>query len=458
MIGQHLADFMNNAKPFFEGLKNIDEGTASSAKALADAVLEITAASFLNSISNFFSFITGENSLEKFGDELLKFAPKLVAYSNIIDDVKSDVVEKSATAAKALAEFYNQLPSKRGLVQAIFGEKSLSEFSEELVPFGKSLAEYYISIKDIKPDVVEKSANAAKALAEMAKAIPDKHGLVQAIFGEKDLKQFGEELVPFGKSMKEYYESIRYTEADVVEKSANAGKALAQMSQELNNSGGALAWLFGEKNLAKFGEQLEQFGWKYRSYYNTLTETSADTIDRATNSIRQIVEIAERIKNNDLGNTMKDFGNSLDKSSTGLTKFFNQSNANDLGYNFGKNIAEAIARGLKNFNFPKLEVRDGWNTIGSYQIKAKAEGGFLDSGDVFVARENGLPEMVGTINGKTAVANNDQIVDAIAIGVAKAMSSNKSNANVNIIAQGDDNGFMNYITFKQQQRDRQYGF
>ena len=66
--------------------------------------------------------------------------------------------------------------------------------------------------------------------------------------------------------------------------------------------------------------------------------------------------------------------------------------------------------------------------------------------------------MVGTINGKTAVANNDQIVDAIAIGVAKAMSSNKSNANVNIIAQGDDNGFMNYITFKQQQRHRQNGF
>ena len=59
----------------------------------------------------------------------------------------------------------------------------------------------------------------------------------------------------------------------------------------------------------------------------------------------------------------------------------------------------------------------GLGAIGAY-----AAGGFPDEGEMFVAREAG-PELVGTIGSKTAVANNNQIVDAVSTGVAKAVSS-----------------------------------
>ena len=49
-----------------------------------------------------------------------------------------------------------------------------------------------------------------------------------------------------------------------------------------------------------------------------------------------------------------------------------------------------------------------------------AEGGFPKSGQTFIARENGIPEMVGTIGRRTAVANNEQIVESVASGVAEA--------------------------------------
>ncbi len=52
-------------------------------------------------------------------------------------------------------------------------------------------------------------------------------------------------------------------------------------------------------------------------------------------------------------------------------------------------------------------------------VELKAAGGFVDQGQLFVAREAG-PEMVGTIGGNTAVANNDQIVAGIQSGVAQA--------------------------------------
>lgn len=50
-------------------------------------------------------------------------------------------------------------------------------------------------------------------------------------------------------------------------------------------------------------------------------------------------------------------------------------------------------------------------------IQKKAEGGFVNSGEMFVAREAG-PELVGRIGRRTAVANNDQIVTSVSEGVA----------------------------------------
>lgn len=51
--------------------------------------------------------------------------------------------------------------------------------------------------------------------------------------------------------------------------------------------------------------------------------------------------------------------------------------------------------------------------------KAYASGGYPEMGQLFLAREAG-PELVGTIGGQNAVANNQQIVEGIAAGVADA--------------------------------------
>lgn len=51
-----------------------------------------------------------------------------------------------------------------------------------------------------------------------------------------------------------------------------------------------------------------------------------------------------------------------------------------------------------------------------------ASGGFPPIGQIFMAREAG-PEMVGTVGGRTAVANNDQIVEAVSAGVYRAVSA-----------------------------------
>lgn len=58
-----------------------------------------------------------------------------------------------------------------------------------------------------------------------------------------------------------------------------------------------------------------------------------------------------------------------------------------------------------------------WNPIQSF-----AGGGNPFGGQIFRARENGNPELVGTLRGSTAVMNNDQIVASVSQGVARAIA------------------------------------
>ena len=67
---------------------------------------------------------------------------------------------------------------------------------------------------------------------------------------------------------------------------------------------------------------------------------------------------------------------------------------------------------------------------GSIWLQGFASGGFPDEGQLFISREAG-PEMVGTIGGRTAVANNDQIVEGIRQGVYEAVSAAMSSNGTN---------------------------
>lgn len=56
-------------------------------------------------------------------------------------------------------------------------------------------------------------------------------------------------------------------------------------------------------------------------------------------------------------------------------------------------------------------------------ISGHATGGFPKSGEMFVANENGKPEMVGSWGGKAAVANNEQITQGISRAVRSGMGA-----------------------------------
>lgn len=69
----------------------------------------------------------------------------------------------------------------------------------------------------------------------------------------------------------------------------------------------------------------------------------------------------------------------------------------------------------------RISVSMGGSTLSSGQVRTYAQGGWPELGQLFIANEAG-PELVGTIGGNTAVANNNDIVQGIQGGVERANS------------------------------------
>ena len=91
-----------------------------------------------------------------------------------------------------------------------------------------------------------------------------------------------------------------------------------------------------------------------------------------------------------------------------------------------KEAMNAVRDYWDNLSFKKKGIGVTVNLPQGTSVSYYAQGGLVDSGELFVARENAAPELVGTMGGHTAVANNAQIIAGISNGVSDAMSSQNS--------------------------------
>jgi len=293
-IGADLSAFMTNVQPFLDGASKIDASTMDGVKALAETILILTAANILEGLTSWF---TGGSSMTKFGKELAEFGPYFKSYYESIKGVDGSVVEASANAALALAEFAKEIPNSGGVVGWFTGENSLSAFAEELMEFGPKLKSYADSVKGLDASVVINSANAAKALAEMATNLPSQGGVVSWFTGDNTLTVFGEELAAFGPSLKVYADSVRGLDSNVVVNSANAAKALAEMATNLPSQGGVVSWFTGDNTLTVFGEELAAFGPSLKAYADSVRGLDSNVVVNSANAAKALAELSTNLPN-----------------------------------------------------------------------------------------------------------------------------------------------------------------
>lgn len=153
----------------------------------------------------------------------------------------------------------------------------------------------------------------------------------------------------------------------------------------------------GFTNLVTIGGKIADFGDKMKDYHNKIKSIKVATMDNMVGCMNDIIDFAVRIKNNVDTKAIDNFTDAINRLTTAV-----------------RNLPTSKT----------LTITAIYKTEGGMP-KQYASGGFPQTGEMFIAREAGA-EMVGSIGRRTAVANNDQIVEGIASGVSVANS--ESNA------------------------------
>lgn len=293
-IATDLSGFMTNIQPFIQGASAIDPSMMDGVKALAETILILTAANILEGLTSWF---TGGSSLTGFAEELVPFGTAMKQFSDEIAGIDGEVVANAAVAGKTLAEMAATLPNSGGVVGFFAGENDMGAFGDQLVPFGEAMKAFADSVAGLDASVVTEAANAGKAMAEMASTIPNSGGVVGFFAGENDMDAFGEQLVPFGEAMKEFSIAVTGLNADVVVNSVTAGKALMELANTVPNSGGLVAFFTGENDLDMFGEKLVPFGEAMKQYSIAVTGLDANVVVNSANAAKALVELSNNLPN-----------------------------------------------------------------------------------------------------------------------------------------------------------------
>lgn len=503
-LGSELSQFMINAMPFLTAALLISPDMMEGVKALAETIMIITAADLLSSIS---SWISGDNSMDKFGTQLVSFGKAIAEFSSTVaGKVDASAVEAAANAGKIMADMASTIPNSGGVVGFFTGENDIDTFGKMLKSFGKSIVSFSETVAgNIDQDAVQAAADAGSIMAKFQETIPNTGGVVDFFTGKNDMATFGNNLESFGKSIASFSEKVSgKIDSDAVQTAANAGAMMVELNKIVPDEGGVKGWWFGDNDLSDFGDNIADFGEAIASFSASVSRAvSATAISSAIDSAKYLVDFNTYAKDAKFDNLSKlnlaistDFtgiAGSLQSVSSTITEGINTKNINsmisccrslvsfsaeigkDSGSNlksfasalsdFSKQMSNADTSGLSSFSKQMKTVGDsGVNALldsfkgasakakeaGSSVAKAISSGFSKNTSSFTKAATGVLNKMIQTIKGYNSKASS--AMKAVIAGMADGVISSKS-----MIVNNVKNAVKAGVTEARSYRDAFYG-
>ena len=455
-IGTHIADFakkipilkgnladMSKLEIFgaVSGLAIALVGIIKSVVSIVDLIKDPSWSNFNDVLNGIFTILTGGGitllsmlqGTDKMYGLIILVVGALGLLATSLFDTRTDV-EKLRDAQEKLnqaQEKYIQA-SKKGLDAYNRFEDAEKNLTKTAKAHGKT-REYVISEGERLYKLLGETDTTISDLSDTEREYYKAY--TEYIESDKALKKANQEIIDTYKE--EQVETINTNKV-----LANQSKTVDEASERYSNLATSIQNAYNNNTIT-----LSKYSIEMGKIYNKLDDESKKTfMDSIPSHLQSSVKEWAKIQNA-MGATDNLLGE-LDKKSW-TVKVDNKSANNAL------NELQTKFNTLKKLVTSPVKV--ALNTaLVAQGVQLKANGGFLNSGDMFIANENGVPEMIGQIGNQPAVANNDQIVEAISIGVAKAMASATPRQTV-IKAEGDTSGLLNFINFEQEKRNRQYG-
>lgn len=402
-LGEKLTSLGNGIMSFSTSIEGLTKEDADKIKVAAEAGKALTAmAATIPNEGGWAGAILGENDMTVFGKKLEAFGESLVLYAGSISSLtKKDMknIESSAKAGKALTTMADSIPNEGGWAAAILGENDMAVFGKKLEAFGTSLVLYAKSVSDLTQsdtDSVVRSADAAKALTDLADSIPNEGGWIGAIVGENDMAEFGRKIAVFGEGLVTYAKTVsNLSDADVeaINGSKSCAEALVEVSKVIpRTDNGLWGLLTGNTDLGSFGSGMSAVAKGLKDYSNVAKDIDSSDVE-AIRFTKQVIEAmseaAESIPNaGGLVSLIAGDNNDLTGFASGMT---------DVAKSVGKCLEEASNISLEDIG-SMLALELCIKAMSSAAKSLPNEGGLVS----LITGDNS--DYVGFANGMSAIA------------------------------------------------------
>lgn len=337
-IASQLSAFMQQMEPFFESANKIDPNSMQGVDTLMNIILKLTANDIL---TKFTRFPWESSPIDKMKDQLPKLGQAVLDFANQVKDLDTGSVEKAAGAMSLLVELQNKLPAVGGVVGFFTGKKEWDSLSTGMVGLGRAVKQFGDEVNGLNTEAIQTSVPALESLVKIQNTLPAVGGLWQAITGSKNWDGLSEGMVSLGSAIKGYSEQVAGMDTGAVEASVPALEKLVDVQNSMEKSGGLKGFLFGDKSLGNFGENLKELGKGVAEFANAASNDDID-LDKVNSMVKAVKALVK-------------MESDLPDRSFGAKIFGDQ----DLG-NFSKQV-KALGQGIAEFG--KAVNSDDVNTI-----------------------------------------------------------------------------------------------
>ena len=302
-VGTNLSDFMNNLQGFITGAQSIDSSILENVTTLAGAILALTGANLLDSIT---SWLTGGSSLSQFAADLVPFGKSMKQYAAEVAGIDAASITNSVTAAKGLVAVAQAIPG-----DGMFGTDGIDDFGRNVVTFGKSMKKYAEEVAELNATAVIGSVNAARGLVQVARLIPD-----DGTFGGDGIDNFGKDIVSFAKSLKKYAEEVADVNSSSISASASAVRTLISTINSMASldSSGVSSFKKAVNDLSKVNvnsvvEAFEGASSKLSGIGSKMINSIANGLKSNSSALTSTVNSIVLVLTNSLTGAVNKFGN-----------------------------------------------------------------------------------------------------------------------------------------------------
>ena len=292
-FGKKLIPFGEGMKSYAEAVSNIDTGAILSSALAANAIIGV--ANAIPVTGGFWSLFDGDRDLSKFGTKLIPFGYGMKYYADAVSGIDTGSIISSTLAANAIIGIANSIPMTGGFWSLFNGDKDLGDFGKKLIPFGEGMRLYANIVADLDVMSIVRSADAASAIVDVANAIPITGGFWSLFDGDKDLSKFGTKLIPFGYGMKSYADAVAEIDTQAIARSIIAANGLIDVANAIPTEGGFWTLIDGKKEIGDFGQKLIPFGKGMKSYAEAVDGLSVAPILVSGVAAKALIDVAESI-------------------------------------------------------------------------------------------------------------------------------------------------------------------